>query len=493
MSKLVVYNTLTRQKELFEPIKAPQVGMYVCGPTVYGDPHLGHARGAVTFDIVYRYLTFLGFKVRYVRNITDVGHLENDSDNGDDKIAKKARLEQVEPMEIAQQYTNSYHREMDLLNVLRPNIEPRATGHIIEQIDSINKILQNGLAYESNGSVYFDVEEYSKKHHYGILSGRVLEDLVANTRDLDGQSDKKGPLDFALWKKANTEHIMKWNSPWGEGFPGWHIECSSMSTKYLGDFFDIHGGGMDLTFPHHECEIAQSQACNHHTPAKYWLHNNMITIDGRKMGKSLNNFINLNEFFTGSHPLLEQAYSPMNIRFYILQAQYRSTLDISNTALKAANVAYIKLLNAFKLLDKLSWKLGNEINVDLEKELNKCINECHDGMNDDFNTGMTISGLFGLANYINQFHLKQKDVGSISENLFHELVNTYRVFFQDILGLKEQNAINVENTIEALLTFYQEAKSNKQYDKVDHIRLMLKKEGIVVKDLKDRIEWAYEA
>ncbi len=493
MSKLFVYNTLTRQKELFEPINSPHVGMYVCGPTVYGDPHLGHARGAITFDVVYRYLLFLGYKVRYVRNITDVGHLENDSDQGDDKIAKKARLEQLEPMEIAQQYTNSYHQEMDLLNVLRPSIEPRATGHIIEQIESIKSIIDNGYGYESNGSVYFNVEEYAKNYHYGILSGRVLEDLTSNTRDLDGQSDKKGSLDFALWKKATPEHIMKWSSPWGEGFPGWHIECSAMSAKYLGNFFDIHGGGMDLAFPHHECEIAQSQACNHHTPAKYWLHNNMITIDGRKMGKSLNNFINLKEFFTGNHPLLEQAYSPMNIRFYILQAQYRSTLDISNTALRAANVAYVKLLNAYKLLDKLSWQLGTEVNSTLELEIESCIAECHAGMNDDFNTGVAISGLFGLTNFVNQFHLKQKDINSISENAFNHLISTYKVFFKDILGLKEEKLVNADNTIAALLGFYQEAKANKQYDKVDLIRQVLKKEGIVVKDLKDKIEWAYEA
>ena len=335
-SKLVLYNTLTRRKEEFEPLTPGRVGMYVCGPTVYGDPHLGHARPAVTFDLLFRYLKSLGYKVRYVRNITDVGHLEHDADEGEDKIAKKARLEQLEPMEVAHYYTERYHRAMDALNVETPSIEPHASGHIIEQIAFVQRILDDGFAYVSNGSVYFDVEKYNAKYHYGRLSGRNLEDIVANTRELDGQSDKRHSYDFALWKKAAPEHIMHWPSPWGEGFPGWHMECSAMSTKYLGERFDIHGGGMDLMFPHHECEIAQSTAALGHDSARFWVHNNMITINGQKMGKSLGNFITLEELFTGSHKLLAQAYSPMTIRFFVLQAHYRSTLDFSNEALQAA-------------------------------------------------------------------------------------------------------------------------------------------------------------
>ena len=338
-SKLVLYNTLTRRKEEFEPLTPGRVGMYVCGPTVYGDPHLGHARPAVTFDLLFRYLKASGYKVRYVRNITDVGHLEHDADEGEDKIAKKARLEQLEPMEVAHYYTERYHRAMEALNVETPSIEPYASGHIIEQIEFVKKILADGFAYESNGSVYFDVEKYNRKYNYGRLSGRNLDDIVANTRELDGQSDKRHSYDFALWKKASPEHIMRWPSPWSEGFPGWHMECSAMSTRYLGERFDIHGGGMDLMFPHHECEIAQSTAALGHDSARYWVHNNMITINGQKMGKSLGNFITLEELFTGSHKLLAQAYSPMTIRFFVLQAQYRSTLDFSNCLLYTSDAA----------------------------------------------------------------------------------------------------------------------------------------------------------
>ncbi|MDX5421892.1 MAG: cysteine--tRNA ligase, partial [Hymenobacteraceae bacterium] len=354
--KLNLYNTLTRKKEEFEPLHAPFVGMYLCGPTVYGEPHLGHARSAVTFDVLYRYLKYQGYKVRFVRNITDVGHLENDADEGEDKIEKRAKLEHLEPMEVVQHYTNIYHQDMDKLNVLRPDIEPRASGHIIEQIEMIQEILDNSLAYEVNGSVYFDVPAYNKAHKYGKLSGRVIEDLMANTRDTEGQSDKRSPLDFALWKKASPSHIMRWPSPWSDGFPGWHLECSAMSRKYLGTTFDIHGGGLDLMFPHHECEIAQSQASNNHTDAaKYWIHNNMITVNGQKMGKSLGNFINLSELFSGNHAMLEEKYSPMTIRFFILQAHYRSTLDFSNEALQAARKGYTKLMNGLNVLKKLRY------------------------------------------------------------------------------------------------------------------------------------------
>jgi cysteinyl-tRNA synthetase len=341
-SQLKLYNTLSRTKEQFQPIKPPFVGMYVCGPTVYGDAHLGHARPAVVFDVLHRYLLHLHYKVRYVRNVTDVGHLEQDADEGEDKIAKKARLEKLEPMEIAQYFTNAYRRDISILNVLAPSIEPQASGHIPEQIAMVEEILRKGLAYEVGGSVYFDVEKYAKTEHYGKLSGRVIEDLLSGTRDLDGQGEKRSPLDFALWKKAAPEHIMRWESPWSEGFPGWHLECSAMSAKYLGEHFDIHGGGMDLLFPHHECEIAQSKTCHGHEPAKYWVHNNMITINGQKMGKSLGNFITLQELFSGSHAILERPYSPMTLRFFILQAHYRSTLDFSNEALLAASKGYKK-------------------------------------------------------------------------------------------------------------------------------------------------------
>ena len=345
--KLTIYNTLTRKKELFEPINPPHVGMYVCGPTVYGDPHLGHARPAITFDILFRYLQHLGYKVRYVRNITDVGHLEHDADEGEDKIAKKARLEQLEPMEVVQYYTLRYHKAMEALNVLPPSIEPHASGHIIEQIQLVREILENGYAYESQGSIYFDVNKYNRDHHYGILSGRNLDDVLNTTRELDGQEEKHNPADFALWKKAQPEHIMRWPSPWSDGFPGWHCECTAMGRKYLGERFDIHGGGMDLIFPHHECEIAQAVASQGHDIVHYWMHNNMITINGQKMGKSLGNFITLNEFFTGQNPNLKQAYSPMTIRFFILMAHYRGTVDFSNDALQAAEKAMSRLMEAY--------------------------------------------------------------------------------------------------------------------------------------------------
>ena len=395
-SKLVLYNTLSRRKEEFVPLAPPRVGMYVCGPTVYGDPHLGHARPAVTFDLLFRYLQALGYKVRYVRNITDVGHLEHDADDGEDKITKKARLEQLEPMEVAHYYTERYHRAMDALGVLSPSIEPRASGHIIEQEAFVQKILDAGYAYESNGSVYFDVEKYDRDHRYGVLSGRNLEDIVANTRALDGQCDKRNCCDFALWKKASPEHIMRWPSPWSDGFPGWHMECSAMSTKYLGERFDIHGGGMDLMFPHHECEIAQSTAALGHDSAKYWVHNNMITINGQKMGKSLGNFITLEELFTGSHKLLAQAYSPMTIRFFVLQAHYRSTLDFSNDALQAAEKGLDRLMKGVETLSKLHPSEDSTVDpAELE-----C--RCREAMDDDLNSPMVISALFDWVRIINQ-------------------------------------------------------------------------------------------
>ena len=394
-NQLFIYNTLTRKKELFVPLHAPHVGMYVCGPTVYGDGHLGHARPAITFDIVFRYLTHLGYKVRYVRNITDVGHLEHDADDGEDKIAKKARLEQLEPMEVVQYYLLRYHKAMEALNVLPPSIEPHASGHIIEQIKLVEEILKNGYAYESKGSVYFDVAKYNKDHHYGVLSGRNLDDVLNTTRELDGQDEKHNPADFALWKCAQPEHIMRWPSPWSDGFPGWHMECSAMSTRYLGEQFDIHGGGMDLMFPHHECEIAQSTAACGHDSARYWMHNNMITINGQKMGKSLGNFITLEQLATGAHPLLEQAYSPMTIRFFILQAQYRSTLDFSNEALQAAEKGYERLMKAVSTLKKIKPSEASSVDISGVEA------RCTAAMDDDLNTPDALAALFDFVREIN--------------------------------------------------------------------------------------------
>ena len=390
-----IYNTLTRKKEEFKPLNPPYVGMYVCGPTVYGDAHLGHARPAITFDVLFRYLRHLGYKVRYVRNITDVGHLENDADEGEDKVAKKARLESLEPMEVVQYYLNRYHKAMEALNVLPPSIEPHASGHIIEQIEYIKKIIEAGYAYVSNGSVYFDVVKYNKDHHYGKLSGRNIDDLLNTTRELDGQSEKHNSFDFALWKKASPEHIMRWPSPWSDGFPGWHLECSTMSTKYLGEEFDIHGGGMDLLFPHHECEIAQSVAAQGHETVHYWMHNNMITINGQKMGKSLGNFITLDEFFSGNHKLLQQPYSPMTIRFFILQAHYRSTVDFSNEALQASEKALQRMLEGWDNLSKIEPAEVSTVDVKTIRE------RCYEAMNDDLSTPIVISHLFEAVKIIN--------------------------------------------------------------------------------------------
>ena len=487
--KLKVYNTLSRQKEVFEPINPPLVGMYVCGPTVYGDAHLGHARPYVTFDLVIRYFKYLGYKVRYVRNITDVGHLENDADSGEDKIGKKARLEQLEPMEIVHYYSERFHDNMRAMNILSPSIEPLASGHIIEQIEMIKKIIDKGFAYEKEGSVYFDVPKYNQDHQYGKLSGRKIEDLIANTRELEGQGEKKNPIDFALWKKAAPEHIMRWPSPWGEGFPGWHLECSVMSSKYLGERFDIHGGGMDLLFPHHECEIAQSNAANNLEPAKYWMHNNMITINGQKMGKSLGNFITLNDLFSGSNKLLEQAYSPMTIRFFILQSHYRSTLDFSNEALQAAEKGFKRLMSSYKVLQELEFsKPNHSTNVEEDDLINQWCDQCFEYMNDDFNSAQVIARLFELSSKVNSFKNNIIPLDSISHDTLSKLKKTFKVFIEDILGLKEEQQSSsgpMDGIMELLISIRKEARSKKDFATSDKIRDELQHFGIVIKDEKD--------
>ena len=463
-SKLVIYNTLTRQKERFEPLHAPHVGMYVCGPTVYGDPHLGHARPAITFDLVFRYLKHLGYKVRYVRNITDVGHLEHDADEGEDKIAKKARLEQLEPMEIAQYYTNRYHQAMDALGVLRPSIEPHATGHIIEQQQLVKQILDNGFAYESNGSIYFDIEAYNKKYQYGILSGRSLE---------------------------QPEHIMRWPSPWSDGFPGWHCECTAMGRKYLGEEFDIHGGGMDLVFPHHECEIAQATASMGHQAVKYWMHNNMITINGQKMGKSLGNFITLEQFFTGNHEKLEKAYSPMTIRFFILSAHYRGTVDFSNEALQAAEKGLEKLLNGIADLERV--QASAKCDAETEKIVKSLRQKCYDAMNDDFATPQVISCLFEACTVVNKL---TDHKATICADCLKELTETMHLFAFDILGLKAEKSGSNDSREEAfgkvvdmVLELRAKAKADKDWATSDKIRDELAAAGFEVKDTKDGVTW----
>lgn len=489
MNQIAIYNTLTRKKEVFEPLNPPHVGLYVCGPTVYGDPHLGHARPAITFDLLFRYLKHLGYKVRYVRNITDVGHLENDADEGEDKIAKKARLEQLEPMEVVQYYTDRYHSAMKLLNVLPPSIEPRASGHIIEQIELVKKIIDNGFAYERNGSIYFDVVKYNKKHNYGILSGRNIDDLMANTRQLDGQDEKQNPFDFALWKKASPQHIMRWPSPWSEGFPGWHLECSAMSTKYLGEPFDIHGGGMDLLFPHHECEIAQSVAANGKQAVRYWMHNNMITINGQKMGKSLGNFITLEELFKGTHRLLEQAYSPMTIRFFMLQAQYRSTLDFSNEALQAADKGLARLMAANRQLDRIKPSATSSVRVDLLKE------KVYEALNDDLNSPVAIAVLF---DWVRQINLLAEGKETINDSDLHELKSFFRTVIFDILGLVDEHTSGSKHAeltaklVEMLLSMRMEAKQRKDFATSDRIRDELAKLGVIVRDRKDGFDWELE-
>lgn len=488
---LIIYNTLTRQKELFKPLHAPNVGMYVCGPTVYGDPHLGHARPAITFDILFRYLKHLGYKVRYVRNITDVGHLEHDADEGDDKIEKKARLEQLEPMEIAQYYTNRYHAAMEALNVLPPSIEPHATGHIIEQEELVKEILKNGYAYESNGSIYFDVEKYDKEHKYGILSGRNLTDMINNSRELQGVGEKKNQVDFALWKKAQPEHIMRWPSPWSVGFPGWHCECTAMGRKYLGSHFDIHGGGMDLIFPHHECEIAQAVASQGDQMVHYWMHNNMITINGQKMGKSLGNFITLEQFFTGNHASLTQAYTPMTIRFFILSAHYRGTVDFSNEALEAAQKGYERLMNAFDDLERVP--VSSHCDAETDKFVKAFRQRCYEAMNDDLQTPLVISYLFEACHLINTL-LDHK--AEICADCQKELGDAMKLFAFDLLGLKNEKGDNnvareeaYGKVVDMVLDLRAKAKADKDWTTSDKIRDALAAAGFEVKDTKDGVTW----
>ncbi len=492
-SRLTIYNSLTKKKEIFVPLAPPFVGMYVCGPTVYNDVHLGNVRTFLSFDVIYRYLKYLGYRVRYVRNITDVGHLEHDADAGEDKIGKKAKLENLEPMEIVQRYTNSFHRVMGIFNILNPDIEPSATGHILEQIELTEKLLEKGFAYEVNGSVYFDIEKYNQSYQYGILSGRVLDELVAGMRELEGQEEKRHVADFALWKKADERHIMRWRSPWGEGFPGWHIECSVMSTKYLGEQFDIHGGGMDLKFPHHECEIAQSVGATGKQPVKYWLHTNMLTVNGQKMSKSLGNSFLPEELFTGSHELLERPYSPMSVRFFMLQSHYSSTLDFSNEALKAAAKGYKKLMNGIKVCRSLEYVDDGAVADDkVREQVDRIIDNCHHAMNDDFNTAQTIAHLFNLLKKINSLSTGNLKYSALGPEMFQKMITTYITFVGDILGLKEEKPEDLEGLLGIIIDMYSEAKQARAYDKVDKIRAALKKYGIVLKDMKDRIDWAYE-
>ncbi|HEX2934313.1 MAG TPA: cysteine--tRNA ligase [Bacteroidales bacterium] len=484
--KLYIYNSINKKEELFEPINPPFVGLYVCGPTVYSETHLGHARPNITFDVLRRYLTHLGYKVRYVRNITDVGHLENEVEgSGEDRIGKKARLEQLEPMEVVQRYVNSFRYTMSQLNVLPPSIEPHASGHIIEQQLLVEKILENGFAYESNGSIYFDVEKYNKQYKYGKLSGRVLDELLENTRELEGAGEKKSSFDFALWKKASPEHIMKWPSKWSLGFPGWHLECSAMSTKYLGEKFDIHGGGMDLMFPHHECEIAQNVAASGEESVKYWMHNNMITINGQKMARSLGNFITLNELFTGTHKLLTQAYSPMTIRFFVLQAHYRSTLDFSNEALQAAEAGLQKLRAAMKILPNLKATGADD---DTVKKLQE---QCYAALNKDLNTAVLVAQLFDGVRLINSVNEGHKTISAADLDILKSIFQTFAI---DILGLNEEaNAASnqglIDGIIKMLLQIRLDAKNNKDFATSDRIRNELTALGVVVKDRKDGFDW----
>ena len=484
-SNLVIYNSLSRRKEIFKPLHHPFVGLYVCGPTVYSNAHLGHARPAITFDILFRYLNYSGYKVRYVRNVTDVGHLENDADEGEDKIQKKARLEHLEPMEVVQKYLNTYLKNMDQLNTLSPSIEPRASGHIIEQQQLIHKLIENGYAYETNGSVYFDVLKYNEKFNYGKLSGRVLEDLQSNTRNLEGQDEKRNAFDFALWKKASPEHLMRWPSPWSEGFPGWHLECSAMSIKYLGEIFDIHGGGIDLQFPHHECEIAQSTGALGKESVRYWMHNNMITINGQKMARSLGNFITLDELFSGSHLLLDQAYSPMTIRFFILQAHYRSTVDFSNEALKAAEKGLQKLMKAVETLHKLKPSEASTVNI------NQLGQKCYEAIDDDLNTPVLLSHLFDGVKIINSVH---DGTEKITSDDLYSLKKIFIDFVFEILGLKDESISKADEKItggliDLILNLRQDARGRNEWSVSDKIRDELKKLGVTIKDKKDGVDW----
>lgn len=490
MSQLKIYNSLSRQKEAFHSITPGHAGMYVCGPTVSGESHLGHARPYITFDVVYRYLNHLGYKVRYVRNITDAGHFEEEGREAEDKIASKAVLEKLEPMELVQKYTNLFHWAMELFNTIPPSIEPTATGHIIEQIGMIEQLIDAGYAYEVNGSVYFDVKKYAANYDYGKLSGRVIEELFETTRDLDGQEEKRDRADFALWKAAAPEHIMRWKSPWGVGYPGWHIECSAMATKYLGAQFDIHGGGMDLQFPHHESEIAQSTICNHTAPVRYWMHNNMITINGKKMGKSYNNVIKLTELFSGNHPILEKAYHPMVVRFFILQTQYRSTLDFSNEALQAAEKGLKRLWEGYENLQKLavdSWQLTGT-DKELEARSLKLIAEFDEFMNDDFNTAKVLANMFELVPVINSIKDKIIPATALSRSTIELLQKQMKLYVEDILGLKnvtEADGEKLKGVMQLLIEIRKEAKTKKDFVISDKIRNQLTALGIQLKDEKD--------
>ncbi|HMK26288.1 MAG TPA: cysteine--tRNA ligase [Chitinophagaceae bacterium] len=497
MSELKVYNSYSRQKEVFTPITPGHVGMYVCGPTVSGESHLGHARPYITFDVIYRYLQYLGYKVRYVRNITDAGHFEEEGREAEDKISKKAVLEKLEPMELVQKYTNLFHWAMEQFNTLKPTIEPTATGHIVEQIGMIQEIIKAGFAYEMNGSVYFDVKKYAASHDYGKLSGRVLDDLLETTRELEGQEEKRDKADFALWKAAAPEHIMRWQSPWGVGFPGWHIECSAMATKYLGAQFDIHGGGMDLLFPHHESEIAQSTICNHVAPVRYWIHNNMITINGRKMGKSYNNVIKLTELFSGDHPLLEKAFHPMTIRFFILQTHYTSTLDFSNDALVASEKGLKRLWEGYENLEKLG--VGSQesvVDTELNSKVQKLLAEFDEFMNDDFSTAKVLANMFELVPVINSMKDKTTPVTALSKQTFELLRSKFKIYLEDILGLKnvsEADNIKLQGVMQLLIDIRKEAKDKKDFATSDKIRNQLAQLGISLKDEKDgSMNWSIE-
>jgi cysteinyl-tRNA synthetase len=489
MSSINIYNSISRKKEVFTPLNAGYVGMYVCGPTVYSDVHLGNCRTFISFDLIYRYLKYAGYKVRYVRNITDAGHLEGDRDEGDDKFSKKARLEQLEPMEIVQRYTLGFHKVMELFNTLPPTIEPTATGHITEQIAMTQQIIANGYAYEVNGTIYFDVEKYNKEKPYGILTNRKLEDLLEGTRELGGQDEKKGRLDFALWIKAKPEHLMQWPSPWGMGFPGWHIECSAMSKKYLGQEFDIHGGGMDLAATHHTNEIAQSQACYHVSPARYWLHTNMLTVNGVRMSKSAGNGFLPHELFTGKHPLLEKAYSPMTVRFFMLQTHYRSTLDFSNEALQAAEKGMKRLWEAYEIVKKFTISLSSvATDIPLDQKVKKLVVEMDELMNDDFNTARVLANMFEIVPVINSIkdgHIKQEALSGETKKLIQQYFNAY---IEDVFGLKSESKDDdgkLNGVLELLIDIRKESKSKKDYATSDKIRNELQKLGIALKDEKD--------
>jgi cysteinyl-tRNA synthetase len=489
MQDLYIYNSYTRQKEKFESLTPGYAGLYVCGPTVSGESHLGHARPYITFDVVQRYLKHLGYRVRYVRNITDAGHFEEEGREAEDKVSEKAKLEKLEPMEMVQKYTNLFHHGMRLFNCEDPAIEPTATGHIIEQINMIQDIISKGYAYEVNGSVYFDVKKYAERYPYGKLSGRILDDLLETTRDLDGQDEKRNKVDFALWKSAPPQHIMRWNSPWGEGFPGWHIECSAMSSKYLGETFDIHGGGMDLQFPHHESEIAQSTIAHGHAPVRYWMHNNMITINGKKMGKSYNNVIKLSELFSGSHPLLAQPYHPMVVRFYILQTHYRSTLDFSNEALQASEKAFRRLWDAYELLLKMT-HAGNTEAADrtLDAQVNTWCKECAEFMNDDLNTAKVLANMFEMAPVINGIKGGQVAADALSAGTLALLKSTFGTYLVDILGmqpLQVEQSSKMDAVLSLLIEIRKDAKKRKDFATSDQIRNQLAASGVLLKDEKD--------